>query len=104
MTSSSSVVDGSSLAIPSAPSLPQPKRPWWLRLPSRANCPGCLPHTASRSEVEADRLRVHGTNRHHVAQVAFDHRIRLDELTEVSATLEDILLDLTATTAEFAAA
>ena len=56
------------------------------------------------SEVEADAIRVHGTNRHHVAQVAFDHRIRLDELTEVSATLEDILLDLTATTAEFAAA
>ena len=55
-------------------------------------------------DVQADRLFIHGTDRQHVARVAFDHRIRLDELTETSSTLEDTLLELTAATAEFAAA
>ncbi len=54
--------------------------------------------------VDADRLSIHGTDRHYVAGLAFDHRIRLDELTETSTTLEDTLLDLTAAAAEFAAA
>ena len=55
-------------------------------------------------DVEADRLRVRGTDRRYVAQLAFDHRIRLDELSETSTTLEDTLLDLTATSTEFTAA
>jgi len=36
-----------------------------------------------------------------VAQVAFDHRIRVLELAEVSRSLEDILLDMTGASATF---
>ena len=53
-------------------------------------------------EVTADRLVVRGTTRAVVSQVAFDSGIRLLELTETSRSLEDSLLDLTRSTAEFA--
>ena len=51
-----------------------------------------------------DRLAVAGTTRVEVAQLALDHRIRLDELTDQRASLEDLLVDLTQSTAEFSAA
>ncbi len=51
-----------------------------------------------------DRLTVTGTTRVEVAQLALDHRIRLDELTDQRASLEDLLVDLTQSTAEFSAA
>lgn len=72
--------------------------------PQATNLARLLMATSIDVDVEADRLHIHGTNRHHVAQLAFDHRIRLDELTETSTTLEDTLLELTATSAEFTAA
>jgi ABC-2 type transport system ATP-binding protein len=56
------------------------------------------------AEVRADRLILRGTTRDAVSQIAFDHRIRLLELTEVSRSLEDSLLDMTRPTAEFASA
>jgi ABC-2 type transport system ATP-binding protein len=56
------------------------------------------------AEVQADRLILRGTTRGAVAQLAFDHRIRLDELTEISKSLEDSLLDMTRSSAEFASA
>jgi ABC-2 type transport system ATP-binding protein len=49
-----------------------------------------------------DRLIVLGTTRTAVSQIAFDHRIRVDELTETSRSLEDSLLELTRASAEFA--
>jgi ABC-2 type transport system ATP-binding protein len=66
-----------------------------------------LEHLAAHgvaSEVRADRLILRGTTRAAVSQIAFDHRIRLLELTDVSRTLEDSLLDMTRPTAEFASA
>ena len=50
----------------------------------------------------ADRLVVHGTTRDVVSQIAFDNSIRLVELSETSRSLEDSLLDMTRSTAEFA--
>jgi ABC-2 type transport system ATP-binding protein len=66
-----------------------------------------LEHLAARgvaAEVQADRLILRGTTRAAVSQIAFDNRIRLLELTEVSRSLEDSLLDMTRPTAEFASA
>ena len=53
-------------------------------------------------EAAAERLVVHGTTRDVVSQIAFDNGIRLLELSETSRTLEDSLLDMTRSTAEFA--
>jgi ABC-2 type transport system ATP-binding protein len=56
------------------------------------------------AEVTGDRLRIGGTTRAAVSQIAFEHRIRIVEITETSKSLEDILLGLTTATAEFASA
>ena len=53
-------------------------------------------------EVAGDRLTVQGTTIAAVAEVAFDNRIRVVEITEASRSLEEILLDMTSATAEFA--
>lgn len=49
-----------------------------------------------------NQLIVRGATREEIAQLALDHRIRLDHLGEESTPLEDVLLDLTATATEFA--
>ena len=54
--------------------------------------------------VDGDRLTVSGTTLAAVSKVAFDHRIQVVEITESSRSLEEILLDLTGASAEFAAA
>lgn len=51
-----------------------------------------------------DRLSVTGTTRADVAQLALDHRIRIDELRDHRASLEDLLVDLTRNAAEFTSA
>jgi len=56
------------------------------------------------AERAGDRLIILGTTRTAVSQIAFDHRIRVDELTETARSLEDSLLDLTSASAEFASA
>ena len=53
-------------------------------------------------ENVVDRLVVHGTTRDVVSQLAFDNSIRLLELSETSRSLEDSLLDMTRSSAEFA--
>lgn len=50
------------------------------------------------------KVLIEGSTRRVVAQLALDHHIRLDELVEASRTLEDVLLELTDTSAEFASA
>ena len=55
-------------------------------------------------EAMADRLVVRGTTRGVVSQLAFDSGIRVVELTETSRSLEDSLLDMTRSSAEFATA
>ena len=53
---------------------------------------------------DGDRLTATGTTLTAVSQLAFDHRIQMVEITEVSRSLEEILLDMTGASAEFAAA
>jgi ABC-2 type transport system ATP-binding protein len=56
------------------------------------------------TESTGERVLVRGTTKTTVSQIAFDNRIRVIELTETSTSLEDSLLDLTRTSAEFASA
>ena len=51
-----------------------------------------------------ERLTVRGVNAAQVSAIAFDHRIRVVEITETSRSLEEILLDMTSASAEFVAA
>ena len=51
-----------------------------------------------------DRLHLTGTSLAAVSQLAFDHGIRLIELTETTRSLEDSLLEMTQASAEFASA
>jgi ABC-2 type transport system ATP-binding protein len=55
-------------------------------------------------EAAGDRLVVRGTTKAAVSQLAFENRIRLVELSETTASLEDRLLEMTGTSAEFASA
>ena len=55
-------------------------------------------------EIIGDRLVVRGTTKAAVSQLAFDHGIRLLELSEIAPSLEDTLLGMTGATAEFASA
>ena len=50
------------------------------------------------------RISITGASRTEVAQLALDHQIRLDELVDHQASLEDLLVDLTNNAAEFASA
>ncbi len=72
------------------------------------------PHAAELAELLDNRditvsvagndLTVHGATTAQVSEIAFDHRIRVVEITETSRSLEEILLDMTGATAEFASA
>jgi len=55
-------------------------------------------------DADGDRLVVRGTTKAAVSQIAFDHGVRLDELTETARSLEDSLLEMTRSSAEFASA
>lgn len=56
------------------------------------------------AESVGEQLVIRGTSKTGVSQIAFDNRIRLNELTETSKSLEDSLLDMTSASAEFATA
>jgi ABC-2 type transport system ATP-binding protein len=56
------------------------------------------------ADVSGDRLRLHGATTATVSEIAFDHRIHLTEITETARSLEEILIDMTGASAEFAAA
>lgn len=56
------------------------------------------------TEIIGDRLTIPGTTTATVSEIAFDHGIRLVELTETATSLEDSLLDMTRASAEFASA
>jgi ABC-2 type transport system ATP-binding protein len=55
-------------------------------------------------DVAGDRLVIRGVTKAAVSQLAFEHGIRLVELSEIARSLEDTLLDLTGASAEFASA
>ena len=54
------------------------------------------------AEVAGTRLHVMGTTKAVVSQIAYDNQIHVLELTETTQSLEDSLLDLTSSSAEFA--
>ncbi|MCU1379453.1 MAG: transporter related protein [Acidimicrobiales bacterium] len=56
------------------------------------------------AEATGDQLLIRGTTKAAVSQIAFDNRIRVIEITETSRSLEDSLLDMTGSSAEFASA
>jgi ABC-2 type transport system ATP-binding protein len=55
-------------------------------------------------DVDDDRLSLRGATTTAVSQLAFDHRIQITEITETSRSLEEILIDMTGASAQFAAA
>jgi ABC-2 type transport system ATP-binding protein len=55
-------------------------------------------------DVAGDHLSLQGTSTATVSRIAFDNRIHVIEITETSRSLEEILLDMTGASAEFAAA
>lgn len=56
------------------------------------------------AESVGEHFVIRGLTKTGISQLAFDNRIRLDELTETSQSLEDSLLEMTSASAEFAAA
>lgn len=75
---------------------------------AEADRPVELLHLLADSGITAradhGKVLIDGATRRAVAQLALDHGIRLDELAETSRSLEDVLLDLTGASAEFASA
>ena len=55
-------------------------------------------------DVVGDDLAVRDAATSTVSELAFDHRIQITEITETSRSLEEILIDMTGASAEFAAA
>ena len=55
-------------------------------------------------ESAGDRLVIRGTTKAAVSQLAFEHGIRLIELSETAQSLEDSLLEMTGASAEFTSA
>ena len=51
-----------------------------------------------------DLLVIRGTTKADVSEIAFQHGIRLVELSEATRSLEDTLLDMTGASAEYTSA
>jgi ABC-2 type transport system ATP-binding protein len=75
-----------------------------VHTPQSAELAGLLDHGRISVEIDGDWLTVRNTTIAFVSQVAFDNRIRVVEITEHSRSLEEILLDITGASAEFASA
>lgn len=69
-----------------------------------AELAGILREQGLQVDTAGERLFVRGGTRDVVSKIAFDHGIRVLELTETSRSLEDSLLVMTGSSAEFAAA
>ncbi len=54
--------------------------------------------------ADGNRLTIRGLAKATVSRIAFEHGIRLDELSESAVSLEDTLLDMTGASAEYASA
>lgn len=72
--------------------------------PQPANLARVLAGPCVTVEATGDRLVVRGSTKAAVSQLAFEHGIRLVELSEVAPSLEETLLDMTGASAEFASA
>ena len=74
------------------------------RTPAAAELASLLDRTGLTVHTSGPTLTVHGTTTETVSQIAFDHQIRIVEISETSRSLEEILIDITGATAEFASA
>jgi ABC-2 type transport system ATP-binding protein len=75
-----------------------------VRTPDTAELASLLSRADITVHTAGPTLSAHGTTTDIVSQIAFDHQLRIVEITETSRSLEEILLDLTGATAEFASA
>ena len=75
-----------------------------VRTPQTAELGRLLVRHGIDADISDNRLSVRGTTTAAVSQIAFDNRIQVIEITETRRSLEEILLDMTGASAEFAAA
>ena len=75
-----------------------------VRTPHPVELARLLDHHEISVDVSGDHLCLQGTTTAAVSAIAFDHRIQVTEITETSRSLEEILIDMTGASAEFAAA
>jgi len=75
-----------------------------VRTPQAAELAELLDRRDLEIDVIDHRLSIRGTTTATVSQIAFDHRIHVVEISETSRSLEEILLDMTGATAEYASA
>ena len=73
-----------------------------VRTPQAAELAGLLHRGDIEFDISHDRLSIHGATTATVSQLAFDHQIRVVEITETSQSLEEILLEMTSSVTEFA--
>ncbi len=73
-----------------------------VRTPQATELAGLLGRRGIAVTVDRDRLSIRGTTIAAVSQLAFDHRVRVIEITEAKRSLEEILLELTGAATEFA--
>jgi len=100
------VVGGGKLitAEPVATTLARGESTVVVRTPHATQLANLLAQRHIAVDVEGDRLTAHETTIAVVSQIVFDHRVQVVEITETSRSLEEILLDMTGASAEFAAA
>lgn len=75
-----------------------------VRTPQTTELGRLLVRHGIHADVTDGRLSVRETTTTAVSQIAFDNRIQVIEITETRRSLEEILLDMTSSSAEFAAA
>ena len=75
-----------------------------VETPTPAELVAFLAGAGLAADVAGQRVTVHGTSKAVVSQIAYDNRIQILELTQTTRSLEDSLLDLTSSSAEFASA
>jgi ABC-2 type transport system ATP-binding protein len=73
-----------------------------VRTPQAAELASLLHRGGIEFGISHDRLSIHGATTATVSQLAFDHQIRVVEITETSRSLEEILLEMTSSVTEFA--
>lgn len=74
------------------------------RTPDAAELASLLSRAGITAHTAGPTLSAHGTTTDVVSQIAFDHQLRIVEIRETTRSLEEILLDITGATAEFASA
>jgi ABC-2 type transport system ATP-binding protein len=75
-----------------------------VRTPQTAELGRLLVRHGIDADITDGQLSVRGTTTAAVSKIAFDNRIQVIEITETRRSLEEILLDMTGASAQFAAA